>query len=164
MNGARRVITVVATVNIVVMLLVPPCDSLMLGRGALPTFDAYYPIFDTHPRRYINTDLLFIQIAWVLVNYLAALLFWAPDRRGAGLRALLAWGLCNAGLMLLFPPFENYSSASRVVATHFEGFHFVFGDRAQRPVYLPLLYLELIVLALNGAVLWLAMGRARPAR
>ena len=163
MNRARRAITVIAAVNITVMLLVPPCDSLMIGRGSLPTFDAYYPIWDTHPRRFINADLLFIQIVWVMANYLAAFLIAAPGRQLGQSRYVGWWTLvlANAGLMLLFPPFENYSSASRVVASHFEGFYFAFGDRAQRPLFLPLLYLELMVLALNAAVLRLALGGRR---
>lgn len=163
MNRARRVLTVVAAVNITVMLLVPPCDSLTIGRGSLPSFDAYYPIFDTHPRRFINADLLFIQISWVMANYLAAFVIAAPGRNLGRFRNIAGWALvlANAGLILLFPPFENYSSASRVVASHFEGFYFAFGDRAQRPLFLPLLYLELMVLALNAAVLQLALGGRR---
>ena len=165
MNRTRRLITVLAAVNIVVMLLVPPCDSLVLGRGTLPTFDAYYPIFDTHPRRFINTDLLSVQLAWVGANALVAFLMAVPGRVASGVSprtAVLGIAAINLVLMLLFPPFENYSSSTRIVASHFDGFYFAFGDRAQRALYLPLLYLELMALAVNTAVMWLALpGRNR---
>ena len=164
MNRTRRLITVLAAVNIVVMLLVPPCDSLALGRGTLPTFDAYYPVFDTHPRRFINADLLSVQLAWVGANALFALLLAAPARAASGISpriAVLGIAAINLALMLLFPPFENYSSSTRIVSSHFDGFYFAFGDRSQRALYMPLLYLELMVLAANTAVLWLALADRR---
>jgi len=61
----------------------------------------------------------------------------------------------NLALVLLFPPLENYASMTRVSGTWFDGFYFVFGDKWQRRFYLPLLYIEILWVLINGAVLWL---------
>ena len=57
--------------------------------------------------------------------------------------------------ILLFPPFENYASMSRLSGTYFDGFYFVFGDKWQRRFYVPLLYIEILWALINSGVLWL---------
>ena len=57
--------------------------------------------------------------------------------------------------VLLFPPFENHASTTRMSGTWFDGFHFTFGDKLHRRFYLPPLYLEVLWVPINGAVLWL---------
>lgn len=158
MNSSQVTVLVVAAVGIIAMLLFPPYDSMAMGRGAA-TFDAYYFVFDRQYNKTINSDLLFLQLGWVLLN---ASLGWlllknfSPDSAMMSRRtAVLLFGVANLVLLLLFPPFENYASSSRFSGTYFDSFYFLFGDKWHRRIYLPLLYLEVLYVLVNVAILWL---------
>ena len=58
-------------------------------------------------------------------------------------------------VVLLLPPFENYVSTTRISGTWFDGFYFALGDKLQRRFYVPLLYIEVLWVLINGAALWL---------
>ena len=58
MNRPQSLLLAVAALDIVVMLLFPPYDSMVMGKGAA-NFDAYYFVFDRQYNKTINTDLLF---------------------------------------------------------------------------------------------------------
>lgn len=166
MNRQQSLLLAVAAANIVLMLLFPPYDSMVMGKGAA-TFDAYYFVFDRQFNKTINSDLLFLQLGWVLVNACCGwLLLRAPahGQRIMSLRAgaLLA-GALNLVLILLFPPFENYASAARLSGTYFDSFYFVFGDKWGRSIHVPLLYLEVLCVLINTALLWLLLRESRPA-
>ena len=107
----------------------------------------------------MNTDLLFLQLGWLAAN---ASLGWLMLRNYQPGRAILSrrtaiaiFVIVNLALVLLFPPFENYASSSRFSGTHFDSFYFIFGDKWQRNIYVPLLYLEVLWVLVNGALLWL---------
>ena len=158
MNPSRRILLIIAAANITLMLLFPPYDSIVIGRGA-PSLDAFYFVFDRQYNKVVNTDLLFLQLIWVLLNVLFAWLLLgdkAPGKRLATRRTgTLLFVIANLALILLFPPFENYASSSRFSGTYFDGFYFLFGDKWQRQIYVPLLYLEVLWVCINGALLWL---------
>ena len=79
---------------------------------------------------------------------------------GIGSRnGLLAGIAANIALILLFPPFENYPSTMRFSVTSFDGFYFYFGDKLQRNLYQPILFLEIFLVLINGALLWLLLPR-----
>lgn len=165
MNGSQVSLLAVASANLALMLLFPPYDSVALGRGSA-SFDAFYFVFDAHFNKAINANLLLLQIYWVLINaalglYLLRTRPAAPAllSRRAGVVVLVA---VNLALILLLPPFENYSSSYRFTGTYFDGFYFLFGDKWQRRIYLPLLYLELLWVLIDGAVLWLLFREPRP--
>ena len=61
----------------------------------------------------------------------------------------------NLATVLLFPSFENHASTTRMSGTWFDGFYFAFGDKLLRRFYVPLLYIEVLWVLVNGAVLWL---------
>ena len=42
----------------------------------------------------------------------------------------------------------------------FDGFYFLFGEHAQRALVTPILYLEVILVLVNGALLWLLFRRS----
>ena len=65
----------------------------------------------------------------------------------------------NLVLMLLFPPFENYSAITKAVIPTFEGFYFVFGDNSKRQIITSILYIEVMLLLINGALAWLLFRR-----
>ena len=61
----------------------------------------------------------------------------------------------NLVLMLLFPPFENYAAITKSPLPTFEGFYLVFGDNSQRQIVSTILYIDIALVLVNGALLWL---------
>lgn len=167
MNPSQAIVLAVAAGNIVLMLLFPPYDSIVLGRGGAQTFDAFYFVFDRHFNKAINADLLLLELYWVLINAAIGWLLlrkFTPGEEVMSRRtAVIALACANLVLVLLFPPFENYASTMRLSGTYFDGFHFVFGDKWQRRFYVPLLYMEVLWVLINAGVLWLLLrDRPRP--
>jgi hypothetical protein len=166
MNRDQAIVLGVAVCNIIVILLFPPYDSVSLARGGGQSFDAFYPMFSSHPGRLVNFNLLLLELYWVLANGALAWLLLRGEpssepvlsrRSGVILIAVL-----NLALVWLFPPFENYASTLRSAGSHFDGFYFLFGDKWQRRFYIPLLYMEVVWVLINAAVFWLLL-RPRPA-
>ncbi len=160
MNRLQAIVLGVAAGNIAVMLLFPPYDSLGIGRGGTQSFDAFYFALDSHPGKIVNSSLLLIELYWVIANAAIAWLLLGrtgDDRLMSRRTAVLAIGAANLAVAFLFPPFENYASTLRFSSPHFDGFYFVFGDKAQRRFYVPLLYLETVWILINIAILWLAL-------
>ncbi len=159
MNKSQAALLAVACVNLAVMLLFPPYNSVVIGIRGVTTFDAFYFAFDTHPNRIVYTDLLQLEIYWVLVNgatgWLLLRNFSHRNHRISRRSALLIAVILNLALAFLFPPFENYASTLRLSGSYFDGFYFLFGDKWNRRLFVPLLYLETLWILINGAVLWL---------
>ncbi len=164
MNSHQKKLLAVLAVNVLVVLLFPPFDSLNIGSGAGAgrngaTFDAFYFVFDRQYNKVVNTSLLFLELAWLMVNgTLGWLLLHKYDPAKAMMsarNAVIAFALVNIAIMILLPPFENYASALRISGTYFDGFYLLFGDKWQRRFYVPLLYLEIFWVLINAAVLWL---------
>ncbi len=42
-------------------------------------------------------------------------------------------------------------------ADYFDSFYFLFGDKWNRQIYLPLLYLEVLIVLINTALMWLLL-------
>ncbi|MCK9389831.1 MAG: hypothetical protein M0Q22_15755, partial [Sulfuritalea sp.] len=70
-------------------------------------------------------------------------------------RTILALVAINLVLVLLFPPFEFFSAITKAALPTFEGFYFLFGDNSQRQIVTPILYIEVALIVINGALLWL---------
>lgn len=159
MNSPQKTIVIVAAINLALMLLFPPHDSLSLWRGGAPTLDGFYFLFDRHYNKQTNGDLLTLEILWLFINAAFAWLLLQNYRPGEGIMscraAVIAFVIANLAVILLFPPFENYASTTRMSGTWFDGFYFAFGDKLHRRFYVPLLYMEVLWVLVNGAVLWL---------
>jgi hypothetical protein len=56
---------------------------------------------------------------------------------------------------VLFPPFENFAAITKAALPTFEGFHFIFGDNPMRQIVTSILYIEVALILVNGALLWL---------
>ena len=167
MNRSQGLLLAVALADVAIMLLFPPYDSLGIWRGGTATFDAFYFVFDRHYNRFVNANLLFIELYWLLANAALGWLLLRNYREGGGImsrRSATLWlAAANLALFFLFPPFENYGSTTRMSGTWFDGFYFVFGDKWQRRFYVPLLYFEVLIVLINSAVLWL-LFRDKPAQ
>jgi hypothetical protein len=162
MNRSQAIALAIAAINMALMLLFPPHDYLSLQRGGVATFDGFYWAFTALPNRIINRDFLTIEILVVIINTAIAWLLLRgadPARSRAGMSRLqrgVLWLVgINLVLALLFPPFENYRAITKAVIPTFEGFYFVFGDHSTRQVITSILYIEVILVLVNGALAWL---------
>jgi hypothetical protein len=158
MNKFQLTVLIAALANLALMLIFPPFNSQSLFRVGPATFDAFYPAFDAPVSATLNSGLLYLEIFFVLVN---AVLAWVllqgapqqPSRPRVRWQNVLQWLIiANLLVILLFPPFETQPDRA------FEGFRFALSGSVQRGIFLPFLFLELFLLALDAAALWLAFG------
>lgn len=168
MNRYQKVVAIVAASDILLMLLFPPFLDNPIGRGTMKGFEGFYVYFMAPAGHVVHTDLLTIEIAFILVNALAAWL--AFNTKAAHQHRLVTadlaggvilFGVANFTLISLFPPFEPYSSLVRAMAPGFDGFYFLFGDKMHRKIYLPMFYLECVVVAVSLLVAWLMLTLIR---
>jgi hypothetical protein len=158
MNKFQLTVLIAALANLALLLLFPPFNSQSLWRAGPPSFDAFYPAFDAPVNATLNSGLLYLEIFFVLVNAVLAWLLLQgapeqPSRPRVRWQTVLQWLIiANLLLILLFPPFETQPDRA------FEGFRFALSGSVQRGIFLPFLFLELFLLALDAAVLWLAFG------
>lgn len=163
MNNGQKIALAVAAANLALLLLFPPYDYISLERANIPTFDGFFFVFAVHPNRLVNANFLALEIIVVLINAcIGWLLLRQPPLRqrqaiGGNRRqsAVLALVAINLVLLLLFPPFEYFSAISKAALPSFEGFHFLFGDNSQRQLVMPILYIEVALVLINGGLLWL---------
>lgn len=165
MNNYQAVTLVVAAINLLLMLLFPPYDYLS-AHANVPHFDGFLFAFGEHANRTLNSDFLVIEIFTVLVNTMIACLLLSERarlRRRLDRQNLVLLGVAlNLLLALLFPPFQNHYVVSRALLPSFDGFYFVFGDNSMRVIVAAMLWLEVIFILVNGAMLWLLFQRPAP--
>ena len=159
MNKYQRLVITVAIIDLIVMILFPPFVERSLARHAFPSFDGFYFLLTEYGRRPIDAGLLSLELLWVSANALAAWLLLA-DRGNETTESKHAIGIAtftviNLAIIGLFPPFEQYSSLLRTTAPGFDSFYFLFGDRSARPIFTPLLYLEVFFILINALALYL---------
>jgi hypothetical protein len=166
MNKYQAVTLIVAAINLLLMLLFPPYDYLSYTHHNVPNFDGFLFAFGDHPNRVVNNDFLSIEIFTVLIN---ATIVWVLLRDRARLRRrldrqnLVLLGVAlNLLLALLFPPFQDHYTASKALLPSFDGFYFVFGDNSMRVIVAAMLWLEVIFILANGAMLWLFFCQPAP--
>ena len=72
--GFQNAVLVITAVNLIVMLLFPPFESVFaVTNAALPNFEGFYFIFSQKPSHTIVTTVLYIEVIFILVN---GCLFW----------------------------------------------------------------------------------------
>jgi hypothetical protein len=85
--GFQNAVLVFTAVNLIVMLLFPPFESVFaVTNAALPNFEGFYFIFSQKPNHTIVTTVLYIEVIFILVN---GCLFWLvfKERRPGQLTA-----------------------------------------------------------------------------
>lgn len=170
MNNAQRIALLLAVANLTLALVFPPYDYVSLLLGNIPTFDGFHFAFAARPNSVVNADFLALELIVVLINACIALLLLRtpPERqlkRPGGnrrQRAVLTLVAINLVLVMLFPPFEIFSAISKAALPTFEGFYFVFGNNSLRQIVASILYLELALIIINGALLWLLFRDKTP--
>lgn len=166
MNKYQGMVLIAAAVNLSLMLLFPPYEYLSYTQGSVPNFDGFLLVFGDHPNRRVNDDFLAIELLTVLVNAAAAWLLLRtqarPGRRlGPQNLVLLGVGL-NLILALLFPPFQNNYTGSKALLPSFDGFYFLFADNSMRVIVTSMLWVEVVFVLVNGAILWLLLRKPAP--
>jgi hypothetical protein len=166
MNKYQAAALIVAAINLLLMLLFPPYDYLSNTHNNVPNFDGFLFVFGDHSNRTVNANFLSIEIFIVLTN---ATIVWLLQRDRVRLRRrldrqnLVLLGVAlNLLLALLFPPFQNNYAVSKALLPSFDGFYFVFGDNSGRVMVAPMLWVEVVFILVNGAVLWLLFQRPGP--
>lgn len=166
MNRFQKIVLGGAIANLCLLFVFPPYDLVGLGRGA-PMFDAFYPVFAVPPNRVLNGDVLYLVVFGVLINSALAWLLLSGSNRAPGEPrvneqiVVIAFGIVNLAVVLLFPPMEAYPFAQRITVGTFDGFYFAFGDKSRRSIFVPLLYMEVLFVLTNACAYWLAMSIAR---
>jgi len=168
MNKYQAIILVIAIVNLLLALLFPPFDYISPARGNVPTFEGFALAFGEHPNRVINSDFLQIEAFVILAN---AAIGWlllrdrprVPVERKTDWQRVVLFGVgLNLLLVLLFPPMENYYAVTRAALPSFDGFYFLFGQQGTRTIVTAILYIEVFIILVNGALLYLLFRNTKP--
>jgi hypothetical protein len=170
MNTSQRIALAVAVANLALLMVFPPYDYVSLQHGNIPTFDGFYFVFGSNPNRVMNANFLALELIVVAINACIAILLLRDSavRTGSGRggnrrqRIILALTAVNLVLVLLFPPFEYFSAITKAALPTFEGFYFLFGDNSQRQMVTAILYIEVALVVINGALLWLLFKDKTP--
>jgi hypothetical protein len=166
MNKHQATLLIVAGINLLLMLLFPPYDFHSYTQNGAPTFGGFLFALGDHPNRTLNSNFLSIEIFIVLINTAIAWLLLHPRarlRRRLDRQNLVLVGVAlNLLLALLFPPFQDNYTASAALLPTFDGFYFVFGDNSMRVVVTAMLWVEVVFILINGAMLWLLLRRPAP--
>ncbi len=168
MNRNQGIALAVAVANVLLITLFPPIDQYTVASASIPVFAGFHFIADRPPLSEINADLLLIEIVVVLINLAIAWLLLQtrpaaqPGRKINLQNAALFFTGVNLVLMLLFPPMESVFALTKAAIPTFEGFYFVFAQKPAHVIVGTLLYLEIVFILVNGALLWLILKDRRP--
>lgn len=168
MNRNQAIALAVAVANLLLITLFPPIDQFSVASAAVPVFSGFHFIASRPPLSVVNADLLVIEMVVVLVNLAIAWLLLrdnpvgAPKRKLGLQNASLVFTGVNLVLMLLFPPMESVFALTKAAIPTFEGFFFIFAQKPAHVIVETLLYIEVMFILTNGALLWLIFKEKRP--
>ncbi len=161
MNHKQTIALWVGLFNFVLLLLFPPFDFIPPSDIKARIFAGFNFFFAHGSNEVINTDLLFLENVVLLVNIAIAWLL-LRDSKISGVKylfnyqnAILLMVAINLTLILLFPPFEFFYAISSALIPTFQGFYFIGSAGPTFTIVTPILYLEVVFVLINGAVLWL---------
>ena len=167
MNRYQWITIAVAVVNLVLVGLFPPYDYVPATRGYAPSFEGFYWAIGDQSPRVVNSGFLQLEFFVICINAaIAWLLLRTYPNKDKGRRVdwqrvvLFGTGL-NLVLVLLFPPMQNIVAVTRALLPSFDGFYFVFGEHGQRAIVTQILYLEVIFILINGALMYLLFSQAK---
>ena len=152
------------------LLLFPPFDYVSAARNNVPTFEGFHFYFADHGNSVQNWNFLQIELFVVAINAAIGWLLLRDRKKidtdsvrpGVDWQRIVLFGTgVNLVLALLFPPFQNYYAVTNATLPSFDGFYFLFDNHSKRTLVLPILYLEVIFLLVNGGLLWLVLRRTR---
>ncbi|MDH4149100.1 MAG: hypothetical protein OEW79_02830 [Betaproteobacteria bacterium] len=167
MNRSQGIALAVAIANVLLIGLFPPIDQYSVASTSIPIFSGFHFFATKPPLSIVNTPLLLIAMVVVLVNLAIAWLLLGTrpgksSRRMSLQNAALIFTGLNLVMMLLFPPMESVFALTRAAIPTFEGFYFVFSKKPAHVIVETLLYIEVVFILVNGALLWLIFRERRP--
>jgi len=168
MNRNQGIALAVAVANVLLIGLFPPIDQYSVASSSIPIFSGFHFIASKPPLSIINTPLMLIALVVVLANLAIAwlLLQTRPSgrqsRRMSLQNAALVFTGFNLVLMLLFPPMESVFALTKAAIPTFEGFYFIFSQKPAHVIVDTLLYIEVVFILVNGALLWLIFRDRHP--
>ena len=167
MNQRQKIMLIIAAINLVLIFLFPPFDSYSIANSAIPIFSGFHFVESRMANELINSSVLFLEAAVILINTGIAWLL-LQNRKVATLRrlnyqnAILLGVAINLVVILLFSPFENHSSITQAILPSFQGFYFIFAAPPEHVIVTAILYIEVIFVLVNGALLWLLFKERTP--
>lgn len=168
MNRQQKIALWVGLANLVAILLFPPFDTFSFTDTKTLIFAGFQFAFGSERNAVINQDVLFLEIVVLLVNVAIAWLLLrdikhilVAQRHFNYQNAILLMVAANLTVALLFPPFEYVYAMSNAVLPSFQGFYFIFSAGPMLTIVTPILYIEVLFILLNGAVLWLLFRKDR---
>jgi hypothetical protein len=162
-NRNQKIAIWVGLCNAVFLLLFPPYDSLSLLDANALIFAGFNFVFARASNEVINTDVLFLEMVVLLVNVGVAWLLLRDSKPRLNFQnAVLLMVSINLTVILLFPPFEHVLAVTKAILPTFQGFYFIFSAGPMLTIITPILYLEVIFVLVNGALLWLFFGKGKP--
>lgn len=166
MNKKQKIALWVGAVNLAVLLLFPPVNSISLTDTSEVVFAGFNLVFTLVANEVVNGDVLFLEIVVLLVNVAIAWLLLRDDKNVPGTKwrfnyqkAILMAVAANLLVIMLFPPCEYVYAVTHALLPNFEGFYFIFEAGPMLTIVTPLLYLEVVFVLFNGGVLWLLFRR-----
>ncbi|MFM9967559.1 MAG: hypothetical protein ACKVQK_04025 [Burkholderiales bacterium] len=167
MNRLQWITLVVAAFNLMLVWLFPPFDYVSQARSGVATFDGFAWAFDERPNYVVNKSFLQLEFFVVLLNAAIAWLLFRDraakkltGKKSIDWQRVVMFGVgINLLLVLLFPPMENYYAVTRAALPSFDGFYFLFGDHGARAIVPQMLYIEVIFILINGALLYLLLRK-----
>ncbi len=167
MNRNQKIALWAGLCNAVFLLLFPPYDSLSLLDANALIFAGFNFVFARASNEVVNTDVLFLEIVVLTVNVGIAWLLLRDTKPGNGKKrfnlqnGVLLMVAVNLTVILLFPPFEYVYAVTKAILPTFQGFYFIFSAGPMLTIITPILYLEVIFVLVNGALLWLFFRKGK---
>ncbi len=161
MNRNQAIALAFAAANVVFIMLFPPFDTYSIANTKIPVFAGFDFYFNRGQYMIVNTSMLYLELFVVLINVGIAWLLLgagksAVPRRRVGLQnATLILVALNLVVIVLFPPFESVHAMTKAAIPTFEGFYFAFARHSDHVIVSAVLYLEVLFVLINGALLWL---------
>ena len=166
MNLKQKILIWVGAANIALVWLFPPFDSFSFTDATALIFEGFHYRFAHEVNEVINGNVLFLEIVVLLVNTGIGWLLLRDAGKVIGTKdkfnyqnAILLVVAVNLTVILLFPPFQFYYAVTGTLLPTFQGFYFIFMAGPMLTIVTPILYLEVVFVLFNGAVLWLLFNR-----
>jgi len=166
MNRNQAIMLAIVAANIALILLFPPFDIYSIASSGVPVFGGFDFIFDRSQYMVVNGGVLYLELFVVLINAGIAWLLLQPAKDGAKHRlgaqnAILIFVAVNLVVVMLFPPFESVFTLSKAALPNFEGFYFIFARHPDHVIVTSILYLEALLVLINGALFWLIFRKKK---
>jgi hypothetical protein len=162
LSKPQKILLAITVFNLAIVFLFPPFDDVSVTNNGAAIFAGFLFIFDTPPNFVINSSLLYLEVAVVLINLCILWLLTTENARRQEKKQInfrkAAMALIGLNLIgvLLFPPFEYISNMTNAIIPTFEGFYFIFSHPPHRVIVTPVLYIEVFFILINGGLMLLA--------